>query len=25
VGCGLVVMVLPGVAGAVWWVVARSA
>ena len=25
VGCGLVVMVLPAVAGTVWWVVARSA
>jgi len=25
VGCGLVVMVLPGMAGAVWWVVARAA
>lgn len=25
VGCGLVVMVLPAVAGGVWWVVARSA
>jgi hypothetical protein len=25
VGCGLVVMVLPAVAGGVWWVVAHSA